>query len=98
MRMMIERTGGFAGMTTKKSVDTATLPANKASQLRQLLEAANFFRLPANIASDNSQPDRFQYQLTVEDADKQHKVNVSEQAIPGTLRPLIEWIMAAGRN
>lgn len=98
MRITIERTGGFAGITTTKVVDTTTLPANEANQLSQLVEAADFFRLPANITSNSSQPDRFQYQITVEDHGKQRTVNVSEQAIPGTLRPLIEWIMAAGRK
>lgn len=98
MRMTFERTGGFAGITMTKVVDTTTLPDHEANQLRQLVDAADFFRLPKTITSKSRQPDRFQYQLTAEDNGKQHTVEVSEQAVPGTLRPLIEWLMAAARR
>lgn len=98
MRMTFERTGGFAGITMTKVFDTNTLPEGEANQLHQLVDAADFFRLPATITSASPQPDRFVYELTVEDNGKQHTVEVSEQAVPGTLRPLIEWLMAAARR
>jgi hypothetical protein len=96
--MTFARTGGFAGITMTKTFDTAILPNNEASQLRQLVDAADFFRLPTTIASNTPQPDRFQYHLTAEDNDKQHTVEVGEQSIPSTLRPLIEWLMAGVRK
>jgi hypothetical protein len=93
MRMTIERTGGFAGMRLTKVIDTATLPAEEKNQLRRLVDAADFFHLPATLISNSPQPDRFQYRLTVEENTQQHTVVVSEQAVPGTLRPLIECLM-----
>ena len=98
MKVGFERTGGFAGMVTSTVVDTATLPSNEANQLRQLVDAADVFRLPANITATTPQPDRFQYRLTVEDNDKKHTVMVGEQAVPGNLRPLLEWLMMAARR
>lgn len=92
MRISFERTGGFAGITKKTTVDTAELPANEAKTLLQLVEAADLFRLPERITSPSPQSDRFQYKLTVEDNGKHHTVTVSEAALPGTLRPLIEWL------
>ena len=92
MRVSFERTGGFAGITKKTTVDTDTLPPNEASTLARLVEVADLFRLPEQITSLNPQSDRFQYKLIVEDNDKQHTVTVSEAALPGTLRPLIEWL------
>ncbi len=65
MQITFERSGGFAGLITTTTVDTATLPASEANQLRLLVEAANFFQLPSTIAP-GSQPDRFQYQLTIQ--------------------------------
>lgn len=41
MRISLERTGGFAGITKKTTVDTAELPANEAKTLPQLVEAAD---------------------------------------------------------
>lgn len=98
MQVTLERSGGFAGLTTTKVFDTDTLPANEANQLRQLVDASDFFRLPAKIPSKGYQADRFQYDITVEDNGKQHAVSVGEQALPGTLRPLIEWMMATARS
>ena len=93
MRLPIERTGAFAGKRLTKVIDTATLSAEEKNQLRRLVDAADFFRLPATLISNSPQPDRFQYRLTVEENTQQHTVVVSEQAVPGTLRPLIECLM-----
>ncbi|MEM7553643.1 MAG: protealysin inhibitor emfourin [Cyanobacteria bacterium P01_A01_bin.84] len=40
----------------------------------------------------SAKSDRFQYELTVEDQDKQHTVVFSETSIPDTLRPLLDWL------
>jgi hypothetical protein len=92
MRVLFERSGGFAGTSKKTTVDTDTLPPHEAATLPRLVEVADLFRLPELITSPNPQSDRFQYKLTVEDNGKQHTVTVSEAALPGTLRPLIEWL------
>ncbi|ARV58619.1 hypothetical protein BZZ01_08195 [Nostocales cyanobacterium HT-58-2] len=92
MQVSLKRTGGFAGISRTKTVDTENIPKNEADQLRQLVEAADFFNLPENITAQTNQPDRFQYILSVEDEGKTHTVTVGETAMPGTLRPLIEWL------
>jgi hypothetical protein len=92
MRISFERTGGFAGISKKTTVDTATLPPNEAQELPRLVEVAGLFNLPEKITSPNQESDRFQYKLTVEDQGKQHTITVSEAALPGTLRPLIDWL------
>lgn len=98
MRMTFERTGGFAGMSLTKVVDTTTLPAEQANQLRRLVDAADFFHLPATLTAKTSQPDRFEYRVTIQQNNQQHTIVVSEQAVPSTLKPLIEWLMAAARK
>jgi len=98
MRISFERTGGFAGISKKTTVDTATLAPNEAQELLRLVEVADLFNLPERITSPNPQSDRFQYRLTVEDNGRQHTVTVSEAALPGTLRPLIEWLNNAANK
>ncbi|MEW6491414.1 MAG: protealysin inhibitor emfourin [Cyanobacteriota bacterium] len=98
MRIVFERTGGFAAMKMTKEIDTATLPAEETNQLRQLVDAADFFHLPTTITPKTPQPDRFGYRITIQESDHQHTVVTSEQALPGTLRPLIDWLMAAVRQ
>ncbi len=98
MRISFERSGGFAGINLVKVFDSANLSENDINQLRRLVEAGDFFRLPKTITAKTPQPDRFQYILTVEDNNKKHTVEVGEQSMPGTLRPLIEWLMVASRR
>jgi hypothetical protein len=92
MRISLERTGGFAGLSRTTTVDTANISEEKAKQLPQILENADFFNLPTYIAGNTPQPDRFHYRLTVENNGQSHTVSVSEAAIPGSLKSLIEWI------
>jgi hypothetical protein len=97
MRISFERSGGFAGMLMTVSIDTAKLAPTEAVQLQSLVEAADFFQLPAAIASSN-QPDRFQYHLTVAEPQRKHSVTVSESCLPRNLKPLVEWLMDAARQ
>jgi hypothetical protein len=92
MLISLERNGGFSGISKVMEIDTAKLPQKKQEKLSMLLETANFFHLPAYIAAEPNQRDRFEYTLSVEDEDKQHTVTVSESAMPEDLKPLIEWI------
>ncbi|MEA5605367.1 protealysin inhibitor emfourin [Nostoc sp. UHCC 0252] len=98
MRVSFERTGGFAGITKKTTVDTATVSPDEAATLLRLVEVADLFRLPEIITSPNPQSDRFQYKLTIEDNGKHHTVTVSEAALPGSLRPLIEWLQTMAQK
>ncbi|MBE9213482.1 hypothetical protein IQ247_12520 [Plectonema cf. radiosum LEGE 06105] len=93
MLISLERSGGFTGIGKVITIDTTKIPQHQAEQLPILLESANFFHLPTYIAADSTpNRDRFQYTITVEDEDKQHSITIEESSIPGTLRPLIDWI------
>ena len=92
MQVSLERSGGFAGVVTTKTVDTATLGTDEAQQLRQLVKTADFSHLPEAIASPTNGSDRFQYKLTVVEHGRQHTVTVSETTVPTSLQPLIKWL------
>ncbi|AFY58108.1 hypothetical protein Riv7116_5742 [Rivularia sp. PCC 7116] len=96
MLISLERSGGFAGISKAIEVDTAKLRQEQAQQVQILIDSANFFDLPAYIAADSKQRDRFQYTLTVKDDCRQHTVTVTESAIPENLQPLIKWINSNG--
>ncbi|NJP08398.1 MAG: hypothetical protein HC866_02105 [Leptolyngbyaceae cyanobacterium RU_5_1] len=97
MQISFERSGGFTGIPMRATVDTASLPSAEANHLRSLIESANFFRLPSAVAP-SAQPDRFQYQLTVAENNREHTVTMGESTVPGTLRPLLDWLMETARG
>lgn len=98
MRVYLERTGGFAGMSRTTKVDTSDIPQTDAKQLTQLLQDSDFYNLPAYIDSDSPKPDRFHYKLTVENDGQMHSVSVGESAIPSNLKSLIEWVSNTAVN
>ena len=97
MHISFERSGGFAGMTIILTVETASLSTDAAAQLCNLVAAADFFHLPAEIPTP-VQPDRFQYKVAIEENGQKHIVTVGEAGVPDTLRPLLEWLMEAARQ
>src|ERR1043165_9460283 len=98
MRASLERTGGFAGVSMSSMVDTDKLPPEDAQRLKQLVESANFFQLPETIAPQKSQPDRFQYRLTVEDDNRSHTVTIAESDLPPNVRPLAAFLTQVARR
>jgi hypothetical protein len=98
LRISFERSGGFAGITMKTAVDEKDLTPGEAQKLRQLVEEADFFNSPGKIMSQSPQPDRFQYELRLEEKDRQHTVTVSEEAMPTKLKPLVNWLMEKARQ
>ena len=98
MQIEFERTGGVAGIRFAANVDTDALAADEATKLRKLVEDSSFFSLPARLKATTPSADRFQYRLTVRTPERSHTVDVSEGAAPPSLRPLIDWLMAAARK
>jgi hypothetical protein len=98
MRISIERSGGFAGITMKTAVDEKDLAPEEAQKLHELVEETDFFNLPRKIISRSPQPDRFQYELGLEKSGQKHKVTVSEEAMPEKLNLLVNWLMEKARH
>jgi hypothetical protein len=97
MRIEFQRSGGFAGLRLATTVDTDKLPADEADELKRLVDAADFFHLPATLKATRG-ADQFTYRLTVEAGDRQHTLEVSESAAPESLRPLLQRLAALART
>ena len=98
MRISFERSGGFAGITTKTVVDEKDLAPDEGQKLRQLVEGTDFFNLSKKIMPRSPRPDHFQYELSLEESGRQHTVTMSEETLPEKLRPLIKWLMEKARQ
>jgi hypothetical protein len=97
MRVLLERSGGFAGISQTNSVSTDQMPAEEAQKVAALVEAAGFFELPSVIRSTEPGGDRFQYKITVETEHGTHTVQVDEEAVPPRLQPLLNWMRNSAR-
>lgn len=99
MKISVERSGGFAGLTEKiASVDTKELVRAKAEPLEKLIERVGFFGLPAVMTGNAVGADQFKYEITVEDGARHHSVAFVEDDSPQTapLRGLVKQLQAGG--
>ena len=92
MRVVIERSGGFAGISRSQSLSTDDMPAEDAQKLRDLVDASSFYELPSVIHSDKPVPDAFRYKITVDSERGTHTVEVDEGAVPPRLQPILNWV------
>ena len=80
------------------AIDSDSLSQQDNRKLCELVAAAEFFQLPESIATPVLNADRFMYRVTVEAGERRHFVEVSESAVPSSLRPLLEWLTIEGRR
>jgi hypothetical protein len=93
MRVVLERSGGFAGRTIRRGLDTAELPDTDADALRALVAG-----LPADVPGARptgaTRPDGFTYAVRV-DAGDRHDVHHFAEPVPEIAKPLIQLLSAA---
>jgi hypothetical protein len=92
MRVTVERSGGFAGITKTKSVDQEDLSPDDAKVMRELVQALD--RSEGSERSPGRQPDRFEYVVTVETSGRSRTVAAGEAGASPALGRLIEWVMS----
>jgi hypothetical protein len=98
VKVSFERTGGFAGLRLRTTIDTNTLPPEQAAELQKLVDAAGFFTLPKKLTAKTPGGDRFQYTITVETQTQHHTVTIEEGAAPSSVRPLLNWLTTTAKT
>ncbi len=100
----VERSGGFAGIVTRRRADTAELAPHDAAELRALVAGADLAGLEQSLAASapgatpaTGGADRFQYDLTVDDGEHVHRFSVQDGSVPAQLQPLLSAAMRLGR-
>jgi len=81
MRISFKMEGGLAhvpGLNEPVSIDTDELPAEEASELKRLIEAARFFELPATSALPRGAADYRKYTITVATPARSHTAQLTD--------------------
>ncbi|KAA8555251.1 protealysin inhibitor emfourin [Pseudomonas marginalis] len=93
MQISIKESGGpafFPGLTKPRTVELNTLPEPDQQELRQLIEASNFFQLPQSTTPEPGNPGQVHYTLTVKEGQQEHTVcvlaPVKSQALDGLVQ------------
>ena len=95
MKISVERTGGFTGLTEKLgSLDTDRLPPAQKKAMEKRVRAVRFFQLPESLPVGHVGADLYNYRVTVADGSKQHTVTfVGEDPGIDAVRELVEAVI-----
>jgi len=96
MRVQLKIEGGlayFPGLSKPRVVDSADLSAAEAKRLRELVDAAGIFDLPASSrALPKSAADYRQYTITVEDGRRRRTVRLADPIANPDLEALVDYL------
>jgi hypothetical protein len=95
MQITVRRSGGFAGITETKTVDTAQLQLSAAQQVEQQVRDLDFFALRVAAPADAVGADMFQNEVTVHDAGQQRTIwfNDDGQQQTAALSQLVDTVL-----
>lgn len=65
LQVHVSRSGGLIGRTSEVDLNTATMPAAEAEELKRLVEEADFWNLPQQIGNGEPIEDGYSYSITV---------------------------------
>jgi hypothetical protein len=94
IRIQLERSGGFAGISRRASVDTSKLPPEEAARIADMVGRVDFGALAATATGPPRAPDRFQYDLDVRQGGQHHRLTLGERAVTPELRALVDHLLA----
>ncbi len=92
-KITLDRSGGFGGINTHIEIDAETLPEEKKSDLKKLIEAI----LPFKGKANDPKPDVFNYSLDIEDETESFQVKTNDLDADDHLHRLFDWLLKESR-
>ncbi len=95
MHISIKENGGpafFPGLAKPRTVELETLPECDQQELRQLIEASDFFQLPPGNDAQPGNPGQVHYTLTVSEGEREHTVCVLAPVKSPALDGLVQCV------
>ena len=83
MRIQVERSGGFAGLSRRVSVDTEKLAPEEAREIEARVRALDLDSAGRAAASGEALPDAFQYDVVIEDGSVRREIRLRDPTPPG---------------
>lgn len=93
MKIEVERSGGFAGISKRVSIDTRTLPRSLAIKLEKNLMTNIESRNKINGKIKFNPPDCYTYKITGEVGSGKFEINFNEFDASNDLKSVVKYIL-----
>lgn len=96
MKITLEVSGGFAALpalNAPRSIDTATMASDRASEIESIVRSTGFFELPLRLdTTRRGAADHFIYTITIEDGGQVHTVELTDPVTDDRVMRLIDAV------
>ena len=97
-RIEMTRSGGVAGVQLRSAIDTAALAPADAAEVEAMLGKVDLDELTSGSTRRGGPPDRFQYDLVIEQDGRRHEITIGERDVSPPLRSLLERLVDEARR
>ena len=89
MKIKVERTGGFAGITTSNEIDSDDLPASMTNSVRHLLNGKALTTMPS---IPKGAADHLNYKITIQNGNTGKTVECNQYNMSKQLKEIIKFV------
>ena len=89
LRIDFKRSGGVAGVNLTTCVEVDDLPEDEGQTVRGMVEQLDLEQMSRRSDQGSGAPDRFVYELRIEQGERTVDVCLGESELPEDLRPLV---------
>jgi hypothetical protein len=91
MKIKLERSGGFAGITSSNEMDTDKLPSSLQNTVKDLLDKKEL-SITKDLRRPKGAADYLNYTITIQDGKKDHVIECNEFNMDSTVKSLISFV------
>jgi len=94
MKIYLESSGGFAGVSNSSFLDTESMVPEEKQKVQEIIKATNFFDLPveSEIKPKPGSADYINYKITVDEGHRKHTIRTNDITLPAKLRDLVTFL------
>lgn len=97
MKIKLERSGGFAGITSSNEMDNDKLPPSLQSTVKDLLDKKKL-TLAKDLGRPKGAADYLNYTITIQDGKKEHVIECNEFDMDSTVKSLVSFIQKQSKK
>ena len=91
LKIKVERSGGFAGISSSTEMDVDKLPASIEGTVRELLDERKLSSMK-DPGRRKGAADYLNYKITIQNGNKNHVIDCSELAMDDNIKSLVSYL------
>jgi hypothetical protein len=91
VKIKVERSGGFAGISSSNEIDAEELPLSLEGTLQKLLDKKKV-PMSKNFKRSKGAADYLNYKITIRDGKKDHVTECNELEMDNSLKSLVNYV------